>query len=198
VQKHPGGTRQRWEIITNFMNQQLAPQEPFTKEECLQQYQLLRSQKGTPRTIAVAGPSSGGVSTGAPPLVNESKLGREGGLSSLRKEQEKVKSEELWTNEQQKQLESGLARYPASLGLSQSERWKAIAELVEVDSPLTSPCPLISSQNKTPTECVRRYKDIRDSLKVSFPPPRSFLTSLSLSPPLCLSVCLSLSLSLCR
>lgn len=37
-----------------------------------------------------------------------------------------------WTNEQQKQLESGLSTYPASLGLSQQERWRAIAEMVEV------------------------------------------------------------------
>jgi hypothetical protein len=96
------------------MNQQLAPREPFTKEECLQQFQNLRSQKGIRISATSTREASATVSV------------EEKSANGL------VKVNELWTNEQQRQLEAGLSRYPASLGMSQSERWKAIAELVEV------------------------------------------------------------------
>jgi hypothetical protein len=49
--------------------------------------------------------------------------------------------QQQWTNEQQKQLEAGLSTYPASLGLSQQERWRGIAEMVDV-SPVH---PLLST-----------------------------------------------------
>lgn len=125
VQKYPGGTRQRWEIITSFMNQQLCPHELFTKEECLHQYQNLRSNKGGKLSVPCR-PNH--LQSTTAPLINANSND-----STSKSENDADKSEEEWSMEQQKQLEHGLLTYPSSCGMSQSDRWKAIAELVEVN-----------------------------------------------------------------
>jgi DnaJ homolog subfamily C member 2 len=56
--------------------------------------------------------------------------------------------EDDWSQEQQKQLEAGLTRHPASM--EKNERWKAIAEGV---------------QGKTKKQCIERYKALRAALQ---------------------------------
>lgn len=57
-------------------------------------------------------------------------------------------AEDGWSQEQQKQLEAGLVRHPASM--EKNERWKAIAEGV---------------QGKTKKQCIERYKALRAALQ---------------------------------
>ncbi len=97
------------------MNHQLAPQEPFSKDECLQQFQNLRKNKPSQKVVP-----SARVQT----ITGNSES-----------EEMKDNAQQIigsWSNEQQKQLEVGLATYPVSSGLSSAERWKAIAAMVEV------------------------------------------------------------------
>jgi len=63
-----------------------------------------------------------------------------------RKKDEKKETE--WTEEQDKELQQGLAKFPSTL--DKNERWTSIAKCVE---------------GKTKKECVQRFKAIRDALK---------------------------------
>jgi len=55
--------------------------------------------------------------------------------------------DEIWTPEQQKQLEAALLKYPATMGTN--ERWTAIASDVE---------------GKTKKQCAARFKMLREQL----------------------------------
>lgn len=57
-------------------------------------------------------------------------------------------AEDGWTQEQQKQLEAGLVKQPASM--EKNERWRAIAAGV---------------QGKTKKQCIERYKALRAALQ---------------------------------
>lgn len=56
--------------------------------------------------------------------------------------------EDVWTQEQQRQLEAGLVKHPASM--DKNERWKAIAEGVE---------------GKSKKQCIERYRALRAALQ---------------------------------
>lgn len=56
--------------------------------------------------------------------------------------------EDVWTQAQQKQLEAGLVKFPASM--DKNERWKAIADGVE---------------GKSKKQCIERYKNLRAALQ---------------------------------
>ncbi len=55
-----------------------------------------------------------------------------------------------WSQEQQKALERGLIAFPASAGLSPTDRWTKIAGMVD---------------GKDPKECVAHYKQICAEVK---------------------------------
>jgi hypothetical protein len=109
-----------------------------TKEECIKQYQVVQSTVGKASVMKVV---SGGGGTGggggakaavttpvatttaaaapvvAAVVVPSKVVGEEGGAG------------DGWSQEQQKQLEAGLVKFPASM--EKNERWKCIAEGVE-------------------------------------------------------------------
>eukprot|EP00624_Nannochloropsis_granulata_P001889 evm.model.NODE_19127_length_26910_cov_44.841881.5 len=69
---------------------------------------------------------------GTPVVVPSKVVGDEGGAG------------EGWSQEQQKQLEAGLVKFPASM--EKNERWKCIAEGVE---------------GKSKKECAERFKALK-------------------------------------
>lgn len=138
------------------MNHQLAPQGLYTKEECLEQYQTLRANKGGTSSV----PSRSPDPQPTPPAngIRNTSIPK----ASHQDETKGEKVEENWSHEQQKQLENGLLTYPSSCGLSQSDRWKAIAELVEVYLAimfiLYYTCPLRTRLLRTAFEDINRYE----------------------------------------
>ena len=59
-----------------------------------------------------------------------------------------AEAEAAWSQEQQRQLEAGLVKFPASM--EKNERWKAIAEGVP---------------GKSKKQCIERYKALRAALQ---------------------------------
>ena len=144
IKRFPAGTGNRWETIAHFMNQQLAPEVPFTKEDCLAANQ--RVKLGATRAV---GKGSAAAAAAAPPPTG-AKANAEGASKGAASSAapSAASSASAWTQEQQKQLEEGLKTYPSSM--DKNERWKAIAANVA---------------GKTKKECVARYKELRAGLK---------------------------------
>jgi DnaJ homolog subfamily C member 2 len=146
VKKYPAGSVNRWDTVAYFVNHTCKGSNR-TKEECVDKYNRVRtsSQLGGATTPASgvattpaaasspAGSAAGGASStpatpGAPPSAPAS-------------------SADGWTAEQDQQLQSGLANFPASM--DKNERWDAIARGVP---------------GKSKKECVQRFKTIREAL----------------------------------
>ena len=71
---------------------------------------------------------------------------------SLEAPKDAVKEEDVWSQDQQKQLELALREFPASM--EAQERWTKIAEKVG---------------GKTKKQCVDRFKVLRDAIKKTAP-----------------------------
>jgi DnaJ family protein C protein 2 len=120
IKKYPAGGANRWETIALFVNNLCRLEEPRKKEECIEKYNQLANSSAT-ITLSETKPTSTNN-----PSTNE------------------------WSEEQDKQLQTGLAKYPASM--DKTERWTKIASEVT---------------GKSKKECVARFKAIRDALKKS-------------------------------
>jgi len=81
-------------------------------------------------------------------IKREKKLQREEELKKRKNGSTNGESKNVWTEEQNKQLQEGLVKFPASL--DKNERWTSIAKGV-------------AGKNKK--ECVLRFKGIREALK---------------------------------
>lgn len=127
VKKYPPGGANRWETIALFINNLLKQETPRTKEECIEAYNVLASNAGDKLASIVA------PSTPAPSCATEN------GSSNNTSD---------WSDEQDKKLQEGLSKFPASM--DKNARWTSIAKCVE---------------GKTKKECVARYKSIRESIK---------------------------------
>ncbi|GAB5035564.1 dnaj homolog subfamily c member 2 isoform x1 [Nannochloropsis oceanica] len=143
VVRFPAGTQKRWQCIAEYINHMLKLDHLRSKEECIKQYQVVQSTVGKAKVMnAVAGGGTGGGGTkaagttpsavGTAVVVPGKMVGEEGGAG------------EGWSQEQQKQLEAGLVRFPASM--EKNERWKCIAEGVE---------------GKSKKECAERFKALK-------------------------------------
>jgi len=134
VKKYPAGGANRWETISLFINNVCRLEDPRSKEQCIEKY----------NQVSVSKPSGGGdesVASGGKGVAKETTPKKEKPLSAA------VLSN-MWTEEQVKQLQKGLAKYPASM--EKNERWVMIAKVVT---------------GKTKKECVQRFKVIRANLK---------------------------------
>jgi DnaJ family protein C protein 2 len=124
VKKYPPGGSSRWEQIALFVNNLCKQDEPRSKEECIEKYNNVAKTHSKPTE------STNGVAAASEP------------------ENSSQSNEDVWTAEQDQQLQDGLAANPASM--DKNERWTAITECVP---------------GKSKKQCVQRFKVIRDALK---------------------------------
>jgi DnaJ family protein C protein 2 len=113
VKKYPPGGANRWEAIALFINNVCKPQDPRSKEECIEKYNQIAVTMNKQQEIKQ--PSGG---------------------------------DNVWTDEQDAQLQKGLKSFPATM--DKNERWASIAEGVD---------------GKSKKECVERFKAIRTAIK---------------------------------
>ena len=103
IKKFPQGGANRWDQIANYINNVCRPDNPRTKEECIEIFNKLnktaRSLQNNKAETAPAAPKAASEKT-------ESKSND-------------------WTPEQDQQLQKGLATFPASM--EKNERWSSIA-----------------------------------------------------------------------
>mmetsp|Transcript_9667 Transcript_9667/g.14527 ORF Transcript_9667/g.14527 Transcript_9667/m.14527 type:complete len:621 (-) Transcript_9667:97-1959(-) len=121
VRKYPAGGANRWETIATFVNNLLRLETPRTKEECVAQF----------NAAATKAPSTATKQTN-----NSASAGDD--------------DANAWSAEDDKLLQAGLAKFPASM--DKNERWSSIAKGVP---------------GKSKKECVQRFKAIREALKNS-------------------------------
>ena len=105
AKKFPPGGANRWDQISNYINNVCRPETPRTKEECIEIFNKINKsakslQNGDKTRIAT------------PPTTTSTV--------------EKDSSD--WTPEQDLQLQKGLSTYPASM--EKNERWSSIASVV--------------------------------------------------------------------
>jgi DnaJ family protein C protein 2 len=125
VKKYPAGSANRWGTIALFINNLCKLADPRKKEECIEKYNAIASS-AAPKSASTSTPSS----SDKPKPTNDKD------------------SSNTWTEEQDKQLQDGLAKFPSTM--DKNERWTSIAN--EVDE-------------KNKKECVQRFKAIREALK---------------------------------
>ena len=133
--KYPPGRRQRWAEIAKYLNDQLKPVFKFGEDECMRAVHNVEAGGMAPPK---AGSSvANGISTPPPPPSLGSPT-----VSP-------VSSATEWSQEQQRQLEDGLKKYPAA-GMNADERWDKIAEGVP---------------GKTAADCLARFNFLRKDVK---------------------------------
>eukprot|EP00536_Pseudo-nitzschia_multiseries_P001519 jgi/Psemu1/181160/e_gw1.19.171.1 len=109
AKKFPAGGANRWDQISNYINNVCRPQDPRTKEDCIEVYNKLhRSAKPH---------QNGNKSQVAPTSVSTTTASTE------------AKSPDNWTAEQDQLLQQGLSTYPSSM--DKNERWSNISSLVK-------------------------------------------------------------------
>lgn len=160
IGKFPGGMRQRWVAVCNYMNDILKPETPFTKDECM------KAAHNAMEHLAAMKESGGIAATRKPaPTVPGTSSEKTNGstvkakvpvtTAGQTKVSQKVTTPSpvdsdplVWTQDQQQQLEQGLKKYPASM--DKVERWNSIAAEVT---------------GKTRKDCISRYKQLREELQ---------------------------------
>jgi len=138
IKKYPAGGANRWETIALFVNNICRPETPRTKEECIEQYNKLATQKP-------GKPTKGGSTPAAPaakkPTVAASSADKPAAGAP-------AAPTSAWTDEQDKMLQAALKEFPASM--DKNERWTSIAKKIP---------------GKGKKDCVQRFKTIREALK---------------------------------
>jgi len=125
MQKYPVGTNKRWEVIQGLIGSSK------TVAQVIEMSKIVASKKVIDTAgIVTKKPVAAPVAAAAD--VDYERLAS-------------TKVAEEWTPEQQKQLEEGMKKFPASLPTA--ERWTKIAENVD---------------GKTKQQCVARFKYIRE------------------------------------
>jgi DnaJ family protein C protein 2 len=149
VKKFPPGGANRWDAIANYINNLCRPEDPRTKEECIETFNQINKSAKAQRNGAVVGGGSNSVllkpsetpTTTTPPATapadstNTSTAAIDTGG---------------WTAEEDQQLQNGLAKYPATM--DKNERWTKIATEVP---------------GKSKKDCVQRFKEIRNAIKAT-------------------------------
>lgn len=162
--KFPGGTRNRWQVVADFVNTLKQPI-PRTPEECIKMANMLQDESAAKRLVGVSAFDMSVKMAGHldKSTKKEMKAAVESGLSAAEiaaklatknKETEEKPTEkndqDVWTPEQQTALEAALRKFPASM--EKLERWNSIAAAVP---------------GKTRAQCINRFKEIREKLLAS-------------------------------
>lgn len=129
VKKYPPGGANRWDQIAHFLNNLCRQPDPRTKEECIEKYNAFASKALPTASTSATSKSKSGSKAASEKESSDSTLAD-------------------WSEEQDKQLQEGLSKFPSSM--EKNERWKAIANRVT---------------GKSKKECVQRFKAIREALK---------------------------------
>jgi len=132
VKKFPPGGANRWDQIASYINNVCRPDIPRTKEECIEVF----NQNKNAKAPAGAAPSKQ-PAVAAPAAV-----------ASVATNGESTEDEDVWTEEQDQQLQEGLSKFPATM--DKNERWTSIAKCVP---------------GKSKKQCVNRFKAIREAIK---------------------------------
>jgi DnaJ homolog subfamily C member 2 len=164
IGKFPGGMKQRWVVICNYMNDILKPSEPFTRDECMkaahnamEHLAAMKESGGIGvqfKKIGVsgaAGPKAGDAGAPTPPPATATAAAKTESVAAPPPAAPSAAAEDassVWSQEQQRLLEVGLKKYPASM--DKAERWSKIA----ADVP-----------GKTRKDCISRYKQLREELQ---------------------------------
>ncbi|CAM9403488.1 unnamed protein product [Ectocarpus sp. 13 AM-2016] len=133
IVKFPAGSQNRWEHISQFIAQATRAKDPFSKEDCIAKYQQLHAAPAGPQKVvapAVAAPSSSANARSAPERPSR-----------------REPREDVWSQAQQQQLETALARFP--MGMDKNERWASISAAVP---------------GKSKKQCVERFKFVKTQL----------------------------------
>jgi DnaJ family protein C protein 2 len=166
IKKFPPGGSNRWESIANYINSACRPQEPKSKEQCIDKYnQISKGQVPPPsqqhqppvpsKPVVPSTPattSNGTAPSNSTASNSHSVPNRLASMDSTNTAEDDTNNnnniEDVWTEEQDRKLQLGLAQYPASM--DKNDRWACIAKGVP---------------GKTKKQCVLRFKTIRDAIK---------------------------------
>ncbi|CAK9034707.1 DnaJ homolog subfamily C member 2 (Gliosarcoma-related antigen MIDA1) (Zuotin-related factor 1) [Durusdinium trenchii] len=135
TKKFPGGTRNRWLMICNYINSLPGQTVVRTQEDCLKQSRIMATKIEERGNFAGNNNKIGFKSEAAAPPPPS---------ASTERPAEEGVDEDGWTQQQQQALEEALQKFPSSM--EKNERWKAIAKSVD---------------GKTKKECVARFKFLR-------------------------------------
>jgi DnaJ homolog subfamily C member 2 len=127
VKKFPPGGANRWDQIATYINNLCQSENPRTKEECIETFNQLNKAAKPAR--------NGGTNGGAPSLA-------------VQPVESTSEPTDGWTPEQDQQLQTALAKYPATM--DKNERWTTIAQEVT---------------GKSKKDWVQRFKTIREAIK---------------------------------
>lgn len=172
IGKFPGGTKQRWKAVCNYMNEILKPEVPFEMEECMkathnamEHLAQMKESGGIGGKISAvpvatgpaASPSAvGNISTPAIPPPSPTtapsppapSIQPAPSVAAPPSNTDDTADSDVWTQAQQQQLEQGLKKYPASM--EKNERWTKIASEVT---------------GKSKKACIARYKYLREEIQ---------------------------------
>eukprot|EP00752_Nemacystus_decipiens_P004036 g3695.t1 len=133
IVKFPAGSQNRWEHISQFIAQATRAKDPFSKEDCIAKYQQIHAAPAGPKKVVAPSVAAAAAPATAKP-ASERPSRRE-------------PREDVWSQAQQQQLETALARYP--MGMDKNERWASIAAAVP---------------GKSKKQCVERFKFVKTQL----------------------------------
>ncbi|MGK3748410.1 MAG: DnaJ family protein C protein 2 [Bacillariaceae sp.] len=104
VKKFPAGGGNRWDQISNYINNVCRPDDPRTKEECIEIFNK--------------------VNKAGKPLPNGNTSHAETTTTST----DATDASDVWNSEQDQQLQKGLTMFPSSI--EKNERWSSISDEV--------------------------------------------------------------------
>lgn len=172
IGKFPGGTKQRWMVVCNYMNDILKPDVPYEMEEChkathnAMEYLAQMKESGsigggkastqvtsapandTPQSALSGVPtesSSINLDIPIPPVTSESATPPAAPVATAITDDA---DNDIWSQNQQQQLEVGLKKYPASM--DKAERWAKISSEVT---------------GKSKKACINRFKVLREEIQ---------------------------------
>lgn len=147
IKRFPPGTSNRWKVIADFVGRnqkdviakakELQEKKQSDVESKRQQEEELRQKREQLKKEAQEKIKKEAAAKAAKP--NQNGTSAQAGKADQKAEQ----AADVWTNEQQKQMEKGMKEVPASVPTK--ERWIKIAEGVD---------------GKTPKECFTRFKEL--------------------------------------
>ncbi|KAL3925295.1 MAG: hypothetical protein SGILL_000501 [Bacillariaceae sp.] len=111
AKKFPPGGANRWDQIANYINNSCRPDDPKTKEECIETFNRINKsakaqRNGAPKPAPAPAPAVPAPALATPATSPADPSG--------------------WTAEQDQQLQAGLGKFPATM--DKNERWTSIAQ----------------------------------------------------------------------
>ncbi|GBG29731.1 DnaJ-like subfamily C member 2 [Hondaea fermentalgiana] len=151
IRKYPPGSRNRWVMISNYMNTLPGHTVERSPDDCLKQSKAAdadligRKQLGTAESaFSQYRNKLASKTAGADVDADAADAGASTPAAEAPNGAADAQDEDVWTPEQQSALEAALKEFPASM--DKNERWKSIAKAVP---------------GKKKKDCVARFKELR-------------------------------------